>query len=1167
MKALPFLVTKKHPFFIGITGVLVCMLCGWVSAQSVSIEPDSLNLNSSNTFSITNNGTQPLHYVMESNTSFRSFHSSAPTEINNLPVHPGPNGIEAIPNTALWLANTEPGWGGDVNLNTSIYTIQWNSPFHVAFEELGWDSNLNTQDGWAAEGDTWHVNRPGRASDGSTEYQYYFKFFFTGLSDGSNVPSGMFSPRVVLGSENVSSVSMEVNLLGALGSTWQIIPQSLTSGNVVTRLQINPDGTFQVLVKNNLGQASFQKLSVAAPLEHLKIGIEVDRATFSFTLFFNDQKVFAGQGFSNTVDQLGVLALNEKAGSIFEMNGDGWNFDSSVNLNGASSLVFFSEYNPDEYFFTQSNQVERYLEPVQSVVEELVFSESDLLPGVYRDSIKISTNDPNKPLLFLPYAFAVERPYQPPSAFYSSAADLQLPYDTLEATIYNGDVATVTATVNNTSSAERLVYFPKRSENSKILAFSHGSQSFQWIEISTIGTALTLGDDDSQPVQMPFAFPFAHGLSDFITIGSNGYLKTGITQADDPAIRTFQPDFESLPNTIGPFWCDFAPDDASGIYYWGDDERFVVQYNNVPIKGTALRNTFEAIFYPDGAIQFQYLHVNDQLRASIGIGGSTNFRPINIAYKEPWIKDSLAILFQPQRTDVYDFETELIMSEMFPWIHYPEEGSALIGPGSHNVDIQLSGMPVGVSKGRILLQSKPPSEVQSTGNDEIIPYDAGTLMLPVKVTVLENPLPVIDSIPPVSLYEGESKDILLTATDLNDAQVQISIDSLPEFITLVETQDGSVQYKISPVQGDAGEYALVVRATDPHHAFDVDTLYLTVLPPNAVVDFSLTYFKTGVVVSTFDQHITLDVADPNIEKYTVRANTIGKVGSVKFLLDGRKINVDNTEPFTINAWALPVLSSGLHTLVAQSFSKNNAKGDLNNSKELAIYITNSAAITSFYIVDRNGNKIKDIVDGEIIPAGQPEFSGFNIMAYTNISAVRSVRFLLNGITARIDNRAPYAVSGKANGNDTPWSINPGTYTLTAIPYMKYYAWGPEGVPLSLHFTVTHNTAPAANLLAQEEIKFENSNLSLNSEGQKLLLVYPNPVGDEMNISLSNVNDGKFILRIMNAKAQVVYTMEGNAQTVQEQIISTRQLGMTAGIYYIQLIGTNGFNEVNKFIKQ
>lgn len=1091
------------------------------SAQQIVVEPDTMNLNASNTITLRNTGDSRLNYVIKTNTSFRTFHSNGLTELNSEPVMPGLNGISAIPNDA--------GWATSISVYDPYYF-----PYFLGV------GNLNGNNGWVAQGDNWEMVSP-------QQWEVYMR----GRSDGSGVAGSAFSPRVVLGSENVSSFSMNIDFIYSTGSTWQIIPQALTTNQVVTRLQINPDQSLQVLIKDTVGQGSFTRINVPLPNGNFQLSMEVARNSSMFSLFFDGKRVFTGKGFADQVDQVALLSQMEKVNSSIFLTG--------FYLNGGSSLI--GMYNWDIY--ADLSEASGYLDVGESIIKELSFSESDLIPNVYHDSIEIFSNDMDKPLILLPYSVKVERPYEPALDYTYSPPPpaLELSYDTLEATIYKGDTATFNLTIKNKADVEQFVYFPQ-PENTydrqdRYNYFIYGPQNFQWTDISTTGTALTLGNDDSQTVKMPFN-------NKYITIGSNGYLVLDSTRADDPINKPFRQPFSGA-NLLAAYWDDLAPDEYSGIHYKTYDEKIIIQYTNIPFYGTNLRNTFQAIYYSDGAIEFKYLSMNDRQSATISLGRDYGFDEQSSGFEvlnEPFVKDSLAIFFQPLPSFIVDPDVEPNHYEyvMYPWIHYPEEASLSVGANSNKtIEIKLyntthywaEDLSLGVTRGRIFLHPLP-------------------FILPVKITVLENPPPVLGPVNNLTISEKESLEISYTATDQNDSTVLVYMDSIPDFITTVQSGNKSITYKIAPDFGDVGEYALVIHAKDPHGAIDTDTLHLTITPYNAVVDFSLTLFKTGTIVSTFADLVTLDVADPDIEKYTIRANTASeKISSVTFKVDGRFINTDNSKPYTINQWTLPVLSAGYHTFTAQAFSRNNGRGNAFEIKEASIQVINSAAITTFDIVNIYGDKISSLAEGDVINIGDLPFTNVNIVANTSISSVRSVKFSLNGITARIDNRAPYAISGTANGYEIPWNIMPGSYTLTATPYMKYYAWGPAGTPLTVHFSMTNESLSIANArIASENIAVnEKESLGKNADIRKHVIVYPNPVDNEVHVILGDLVDGNFAVKIMGTNGQILYYFKGNATYTPEHFIQLNQLGLTSGVYYLEVTDRNGYRETKKLMKR
>ncbi|HXH19185.1 MAG TPA: T9SS type A sorting domain-containing protein, partial [Chitinophagales bacterium] len=79
--------------------------------------------------------------------------------------------------------------------------------------------------------------------------------------------------------------------------------------------------------------------------------------------------------------------------------------------------------------------------------------------------------------------------------------------------------------------------------------------------------------------------------------------------------------------------------------------------------------------------------------------------------------------------------------------------------------------------------------------------------------------------------------------------------------------------------------------------------------------------------------------------------------------------------------------------------------------------------------------------------------GFNIRANACTPTVKSVRFVLNGSTFRIESSVPFALNGDASGSYYAWQPTPGSYTLQAIPYTGTGATGTAGTSLTITFTV------------------------------------------------------------------------------------------------------------------
>ncbi|MEO1253551.1 MAG: hypothetical protein AAFY41_01515, partial [Bacteroidota bacterium] len=169
--------------------------------------------------------------------------------------------------------------------------------------------DINGQDGWVGQFVNWVID-DSNPSEGNQHIRSFSDGFGQTLA---------FSPEVPVGTEAISSVSARLNLQGN-GTTWQLIPQSNTAEFVNTRVQINPDGTIDVLVSDGLGGGSFESTGITVPSGYFKVDIEVERATSNFKVFIDDEEVFSGLGFAGDIEQLVLLSLMEVEGPTLDLD-------------------------------------------------------------------------------------------------------------------------------------------------------------------------------------------------------------------------------------------------------------------------------------------------------------------------------------------------------------------------------------------------------------------------------------------------------------------------------------------------------------------------------------------------------------------------------------------------------------------------------------------------------------------------------------------------------------------------------------------------------------------------------------------------------------------------------------------------------------------------------
>lgn len=185
--------------------------------------------------------------------------------------------------------------------------------------------------------------------------------------------------------------------------------------------------------------------------------------------------------------------------------------------------------------------------------------------------------------------------------------------------------------------------------------------TYNWIEIdpelSGPGDTISLQNDETKVLALPFSFKYYGNWYDRISVCSNGYLAMDSTWIAD--MYNWHIGAAGAPSLlIAPFWDDFDPtaSDSSGhVCYWFDvsNHRFVIEHSRIqhihdPTNPTpAELQSFETIlydpqYYPtltnDGEIIFQYRVVqnDDQWHnyATVGIQNQDHTMGLEYTYAD-----------------------------------------------------------------------------------------------------------------------------------------------------------------------------------------------------------------------------------------------------------------------------------------------------------------------------------------------------------------------------------------------------------------------------------------------------------------------------------------------------------------------------------------------------
>jgi hypothetical protein len=197
---------------------------------------------------------------------------------------------------------------------------------------------------------------------------------------------------------------------------------------------------------------------------------------------------------------------------------------------------------------------------------------------------------------------------------------------------------------------------PDTYGNSWVDSDELGGPAYSWVDISGVGTPVTISSDDAYvgPIDMGLSFPF-YGIDyNTIYISANGLLTFG--GGSSVYLNAIIPNTSEPNNFIAPLWDDLSPQIGGTVAYYYDsaNQRFIVSYSNVPIYtngGGTGSLTFEAILYSDGKILFEYGTLNGGTAgltsSTIGIENSTGVDGLLVVYNAAYLHNNMAVLFYP----------------------------------------------------------------------------------------------------------------------------------------------------------------------------------------------------------------------------------------------------------------------------------------------------------------------------------------------------------------------------------------------------------------------------------------------------------------------------------------------------------------------------------------
>ena len=167
--------------------------------------------------------------------------------------------------------------------------------------------------------------------------------------------------------------------------------------------------------------------------------------------------------------------------------------------------------------------------------------------------------------------------------------------------------------------------------------------NFEWTDITSSGTTLSLEDDDFESISIPFEFDLYGERFDELFVSSNGFVSVSERLANSPNNRRLSSSGAPF-GMISPMWTDLDPTSGS-IYYQTFNDTLIVQFVDQKVIETGERASFQVMLTSSGNVRFNYLSVPDITDLTVGIESFNGVYSLEVAHDEQYLEDSVSIKF------------------------------------------------------------------------------------------------------------------------------------------------------------------------------------------------------------------------------------------------------------------------------------------------------------------------------------------------------------------------------------------------------------------------------------------------------------------------------------------------------------------------------------------
>jgi hypothetical protein len=384
-----------------------------------------------------------------------------------------------------------------------------------------------------------------------------------------------------------------------------------------------------------------------------------------------------------------------------------------------------------------------------------------------------------------------------------------------------------------------------------------------------------------------------------------------------------------------------------------------------------------------------------------------------------------------------------------------------------------------------------------------------------------------------------------------------------------------------------GSYVFRLTVIDNNGTSSYDDMSLLVSSP--IVTTSASLQISGLVLADADKSIeigpfpdgyVLNLASTSVQDFTVLVKTPSSdIGSIAFYLDGSLFRIEDNAPFSLTGNCYPGYQCygaywrpavGTHTVTATAYSAAGGTGTAGASVTVNFTVVNTAAttvstaasttllLTGLTLANAdNSTEIGPLPDGYTLNLSQLGVKDYTVLAKTGSSDIGSVVFHLDGGLFRIEDNAPFSLTGNCypgyNCYGAYWQFSVGTHTVTATAYSGAGGTGTAGTSL----TSTFNVISSSSRVSDEE----------QTNNSEAYTVAPNPFNDVVSLSFNAPVSGSVKISVVDVLGAVVYTKTFNGEIQNGLQLDLSGQNVKPGVYTLQVISDNQIKNATKIVKQ